>query len=264
MGVIRALQESNIPIDMVGGTSMGAVIAAHVALNRKYDEMYSRTKEAFVEAKPFQKQIPLFSFYKGKKLDEVTYQILYQDHYIEDTWLPCYFVSSSLTSSDVAVHESGLIWNSIRASTALPALLLPFYCRINCMWMAGLLNNLPVDVMRERFQGKVLAVDVSQMKGVPPQSTKAPNLLDFMMNRGGGGNKQTRFPQYFGSPDAVYVIRKCKEDTVVTIRCRLRHLPTGDEYGLLEFPAIDKIVEAGYQHTKGKLAMGVLQEKLGL
>ena len=264
MGVIKALQESNIPIDMVGGTSMGAVIAAHVAMNRKYDEMYARTKEAFVEAKPFKKQIPLFSFYKGKKLDEVTYQILYQDNYIEDTWLPCYFVSSSLTSSDIAVHDSGLIWNAIRASTALPGIITPVLLNDQLHVDGGLLNNLPVDVMRERSQGKVIAVDVTQMKSVPPQATKAPNLLDFVMNRGGSSNKNTDFPSILEVLMRSMLLGSVKKTRLSLKEADFSICPPVDDYGLLEFPSIDPIVEAAYQHTKGKLAMGVLQEKLGL
>ena len=262
MGVIRALQESNIPIDVIGGTSMGAVIAAHVAMNRSYDDMYARTKEAFVEAKPFQKQIPLFSFYKGKKLDEVTYQILYQDQYIEDTWLPCYFISSSLTSSDIAIHDSGLIWNAIRASTALPGIITPILLNDQLHVDGGLLNNLPVDVMKERFQGRVIAVDVTEMKSVPPQATKAPNLLDFVINRG-GGNKNTDFPSILEVLMRSMLLGSVKKTRASLAEADYALCPPVDEYGLLEFPAIEKIVEAGYQHTKGKIAMGVVQDKLG-
>ena len=264
MGVIKALQESNIPIDVVGGTSMGAVIAAHVAMNRDYEEMYSRTKEAFVEAKPFKKQIPLFSFYKGKKLDEVTYQILYQDHFIEDTWLPCYFVSSSLTSSDVAVHDSGLIWNAIRASTALPGIITPVLLNDQLHVDGGLLNNLPVDIMKERFQGKIIAVDVTQMQTVTPQTTKAPNLLDFVMNRGGSGSKNADFPSILEVLMRSMLLGSVKKTRTSLNEADYAICPPVDEYGLLEFPMIDEIVEAAYQHTKGKLAMGVIQEKLGI
>lgn len=264
MGVIKALQEYGIPVDIVGGTSMGAVIAASLAMNRSFQDMFDRTKEAFVDAKPFKKQIPLFSFYKGKKLDEVTYEILYQDYRIEDLWLPAYFVSSSLTASDLAIHDSGLIWNAIRASTALPGIITPFQLNDQLHVDGGLLNNLPVDIMRQRFKGQVIAVDVTQMNGVPTQTTKTPSLLSVVLNRGNATAKTEDVPSIFS-----VLIRSMLLASVKKTRASLKDAdfalcPPVENHGLLDFNAIDEIVESGYQYTKSKLALGTLQQKLHL
>lgn len=262
LGVIKALQEFNIPIDIVGGTSMGAVIAASLAMNRSFKDMYDRTKEAFVDAKPFRKQIPFFSFYKGKKLDEVTYEVLYQDYRIEDLWLPSYFVSSSLTASDLAIHDSGLIWNAIRASTALPGIITPVQLNDQLHVDGGLLNNLPVDIMRQRFKGQVIAVDVTQMSGVPAQDTKTPSLLSVVLNRGNAGTHTEDVPGIFSVLIRSMLLASIKKTRASLKDADFALCPPVDNHGLLDFSAIDEIVESGYQYTKGKLALGVLQEKL--
>ena len=262
MGVIKALRESNIQIDLIGGTSMGAVIAAQVAMNRSDEDMYARTKEAFVQAKPFKKQLPVFSFYKGKKLDEITYQALFQDHYIEDSWLPCFFVSSSLTSSDLAIHDTGLIWNAVRASTALPGIITPVHLNDHLHVDGGLLNNLPVDIMKERFQGKIIAVDVTQMKGLSPQATKTPNLLEAFMQRSKAAGPSAHMPDILEVLMRSMLVGSVKKTRASLKEADIALCPPVDEYGLLEFSAIEQIVEAGYQYTKGKLAMRVLQEKM--
>ena len=254
IGAMRALKESRIPIDMVGGTSMGAVIAAHVAMSRTYNDIYQRTRNAFIESKPFRKQIPLFSFYQGKKLDDVTYRILYQDHTIEDLWLPCFFVSSSLTTSSVAVHESGPIWHAIRASSALPGIVTPVAIDEHLHVDGGLLNNLPVDVMRERSPGKVIAIDVTAMHTINNQVTRAPNLLDYIVNRNLGSGKQSDFPSILEVLMRSMLLGSVQKTKQSRKEADLCLCPPVAEYGLLEFGAIDDIIEKGYAYTRAKLS----------
>ncbi len=262
IGVVRALQGSGIPIDMVGGSSMGATVAAHVAMDRSYEDTLTRTRDAFVQAKPFRRQIPVYSFYKGKKLDEVTHDILFQDHLLEDMWLPCFFVSSSLSTSEPVVHDRGAVWEAIRASTALPGVITPVSLNDHLHVDGGLLNNLPVDVMRKRCKGKIIAVDVSNLKTLPAHFKKAPNLLDVFSSRELGEDQSEAFPRIMevlmrsmllGSSQKTL---RSREDADVCL------IPPVDDFSLLEFEAIDQIVEAGYQYTKGKIAIGMLQEQL--
>ena len=70
MGAIRALREAGVPFDFVGGASMGAIIAAGVALDWSDDELERRIRKAFVESNPLDDwTLPVVSLAKGEKVD---------------------------------------------------------------------------------------------------------------------------------------------------------------------------------------------------
>ena len=52
IGIVKALREADIPIDLVGGTSMGAILGAGVSLCWSIDELTDRFRRAFVDGKP--------------------------------------------------------------------------------------------------------------------------------------------------------------------------------------------------------------------
>lgn len=69
IGVIRALNEAGIPIDIIGGTSMGAVIASHYAMGMTIEEMIQVQKDLYEKEKPFKEYtIPVISLYGSKNL----------------------------------------------------------------------------------------------------------------------------------------------------------------------------------------------------
>lgn len=250
IGVIKAFRELGIPVDMVGGTSMGGVIAAHIAMLLDYENILDRNRRAFVEERPFRKQwLPIFSFYKGKKLDEVTHHILYQDVQLEDLWLPCFVVSCSLGTSEMVVHERGIVWKAIRASTALPGVVTPVTEGRRLHVDGGLMNNLPVDLMRERCPGPIAAVEVGDMFDLDASTLDTPTLGAYFKRRWFGESKEAAFPGVLeilmrslliGSRQNVKRARK-NADLVLT--------PPVERFGMLEFKYIEEAAEEGYQYA---------------
>jgi hypothetical protein len=69
IGVIRALREQGIPIDLVGGTSMGACIGAQYVLGWDYQTMLDRNREGWIRLRPLRDYtIPMVSLLTGRKL----------------------------------------------------------------------------------------------------------------------------------------------------------------------------------------------------
>ena len=94
IGIIRALQEANIPIDVVGGTSMGAAIASLFAMVQYIEDMIQINKKVWIEMKPLKDfTLPIMSFIRGKKFDKMG-EIVYGDLQIEDLWLNYFCISS--------------------------------------------------------------------------------------------------------------------------------------------------------------------------
>jgi predicted acylesterase/phospholipase RssA/CRP-like cAMP-binding protein len=163
IGVIRALEELGIPVDMVGGTSMGAPIAGFLAQGLRGEEVDRRCRQAY--RKIIDLTFPVVSLISGRRISE---SIMQQtgDWDIEDYWLTFFCVSTSLSTARPVIHRRGSSALAIRSSVSIPGVLPPVPFGGELLVDGGVLNNLPVDVMREINPfGTVIAVDVAAPAG---------------------------------------------------------------------------------------------------
>ena len=169
VGVIRALADADIPIDFIGGTSMGGIIGAGLALEWPPEELSRRIDEAFVQKNPLADvTLPLLGMVKGKRVEA-----LLEEHFgnrsIPDLWRPFYCVSSNLTTGTVHVHTRGSIREALRASIALPGILPPKIHKAGLLVDGAVTSNLPIDIMRNQHSGPIVAVDVARERAVGPE-----------------------------------------------------------------------------------------------
>jgi predicted acylesterase/phospholipase RssA/CRP-like cAMP-binding protein len=160
VGVFKALEEARIPVDIVGGTSMGAIFAGGIARGWSADEMMDRVRRIF--ASPFalyDPTIPFASLLAGKKLDRVL-RDLFEDIDIADLWTPFFCVSTNISRAYSEVHDSGSLEGAIRSSCSIPGLFPPHLLLEQVLVDGGLIDNLPIDVMGELCRGPIIAVDV--------------------------------------------------------------------------------------------------------
>lgn len=158
LGVLRALEELGINVDMVGGTSIGAPIAGWVAQGKNAGQSLAEAKAAFKSL--IDVTLPTTALLAGKRISEVIRkQAAGRD--IEDLWIPFFCVSTNLTTSGVEVHRRGCLELAVRSSVSIPGILPPVPRDGDLLVDGGVLNNLPVDVMRElNPSGLVIAIDV--------------------------------------------------------------------------------------------------------
>ncbi len=125
IGVLKALQEAGVPFDNLGGTSMGAIIAAGLAAEWSIEELTERVRDAFVTINPLSDYtLPLIALVRGKKVSNLL-QKNFGDVRIEELPKPFFCVSSDLTTGRIHEHRSGPLWRALRASVALPGILPP-------------------------------------------------------------------------------------------------------------------------------------------
>jgi predicted acylesterase/phospholipase RssA/CRP-like cAMP-binding protein len=162
LGVIRALEEARVPIDVVGGTSMGAVMAALLALGMDDAERVQRvTAMASRGRRLLRPTLPLLALSSGRNVDRMLAEHLGSAP-VEDLPLQFFCVSANLNRAEAVVHERGPLWLAVRASMALPGIYPPVYNAGELLIDGGALNNVPADVMRQRVgHGSIVAVDVS-------------------------------------------------------------------------------------------------------
>ena len=164
IGVIRALRERGIPIDFVGGTSMGAVVAACVAMGWDDAEIEARIRKSFVETNPLgDYTMPIVGLVRGRRVDKRLKEH-FGDATIGDLDIPFYCVSTNLTDGDSRIHRRGFVRHALRSSIALPGILPPIVDDGDVLVDGGVLNNFPVDVMQSLHRGVIIGSDVTRQR----------------------------------------------------------------------------------------------------
>lgn len=159
LGVLRALEEAKIPVDWIGGNSIGALIGAQYAQGVPIDRILSQTRR-FVSAGEML-TLPLISVFGGHRFRRGLSRI-FGDVSIESLTVPFFCVSSNLSEACLKVHETGMLWRAVAASNSPPGLLPPIPDQGRLLVDGAVLDNVPADIMRERIGGGTLiAVDVN-------------------------------------------------------------------------------------------------------
>ncbi len=148
IGIYKAFGEKNIEFDCVGGTSGGAAMAAAFAQNIDAADIDARVHRMFIDGKALARYtLPRYSLLDHTHFDKYL-AAEYGEVRIEDMWKPYFAVSMDLSDYAVEVHRSGPVWEAIRASASIPALLPPFYTRDGRMLVDGsVVSNVPIDIM---------------------------------------------------------------------------------------------------------------------
>jgi NTE family protein len=174
VGAIRALRERGVPIDFIGGVSMGAVIAAGVAMGWDDAEMERRIREAFVDTSPLSDiALPILAMTHGLQVN-MRLAHHFGETQITDLWLPFFCLSSNLTTGAYHMHRRGLLRRALRASISLPGILPPATEDNNVLVDGAVMKNFPADVMRAAQLGPIVGVDVTQGRSITADDVARP------------------------------------------------------------------------------------------
>jgi NTE family protein len=185
LGVIRALRESGTPIDTVGGTSMGAIVAACYAMGWSDNEIENRIRKAFVDSNPLGDYVlPVVALSRGRRV-ETRLAENFGETLIEDLQIPFFCVSTDLVSASAYVHRHGSLMQALRASISLPGILPPVVNDKQLLVDGAVLRNFPVDVMRQVHRGPIIGVDVARKNTIDPAMFEnAPDFITWVTTRG--------------------------------------------------------------------------------
>jgi predicted acylesterase/phospholipase RssA/CRP-like cAMP-binding protein len=163
LGVLQVLEEIGAPIDMIGGTSIGSIMAVGPAMGWSADKMRDNALDAFQDL--FDYTLPTTSVLRGQKITKKLEGFLGHVD-IADLWIPYFCASTNLTHARSEYHDRGSLLHSIRASIAIPGILPPVPSDGELLVDGGVLDNVPVDEMRRRNPtGTIIAVDVAPVDG---------------------------------------------------------------------------------------------------
>ncbi|WP_347157829.1 patatin-like phospholipase family protein [Pontibacter chitinilyticus] len=248
IGIYRALQEAGVPVDMVCGTSMGAIIAAGIAHEWDAEQLRSKVKSAIVTDKPLNDYtLPVLSLLKGHKFQQ-TLKKYFRDQYIEDLWLNFFCISSNYTLSEMVIHEEGLLWKAVAASASIPGVLPPMVKGNDLLVDGGTFNNFPVDVMKEHYGGKLIGINLLIDKAYELDYTTLPGGWHLFFSR------FLPFLRRYKSPSISAIILKSTTlPSIVHQRQQIDDLdlfmtPPVGNFSLLALNNYDKIVATGYEY----------------
>ena len=160
IGVVKAMRASGVPIDLIGGTSMGAIVAAGVAARWTDEELTTRFRRSFVDTNPLSDYtIPAISMFAGRRVRGLL-RAAFGERDIEDLVLPFFCVTANLTTSSADIHTVGRLWRWLSASVSIPGVLPPFNEAGEVHVDGGVIDNFPVRAMRRLGRGVTVGIDI--------------------------------------------------------------------------------------------------------
>jgi len=234
LGVIRALREARVPIDFVGGSSIGSIIAAGVAVGWSDEEMRMRYRRSFVDTNPVNDYtFPFVALTRGRKVSRLL-QREYGDMLIEDLRRPFFCVSANLTTGRALEHRDGRLADALRASVAIPGVMPPAYRGEDVLVDGAAINNLPVDIMQNHAPGLVIGSDVGADRfALDRRGKRRINIFQILMHAG-----------MINSAASAAVQRELADV--------LLKPPLGN-VDLLNWHAFDRAIQAGYDYARAAL-----------
>lgn len=250
IGAIQALREAHIPIDFVCGSSMGAIIAAGLALGWDDSEIDWRMRDAFVNSSPLDDiTFPFISMVSGHKVDK-RLEKHFGDQAIEDIEVPFFCLSSNLTTGVIKLHKTGSLRNALRASISLPGVLPPVVEDGQVLVDGAVMRSFPATMMRNTHLGTVIGVDVTRARGVDPKSLEVPKHLSTWLARG----EWRRGPPIVSIMMRSATVITAADLAVSRAATDLLIIPEPDGVEIRDWKAYDRAVENGYQTTVASLA----------
>lgn len=172
VGIIQAIEEAGIPIDIIGGTSIGSFVGGLYARNMDLVSVMARTKFFAGRVSSIWRTLmdltyPVTAWFTGHEFNRAIWKCL-GDSQIEDYWLPYYAVTTNITFSRMEVHTTGYGWRYIRASMSLSGYMPPICENGNMLVDGGYMDNLPVSVAKSMGADIIIAVDVASEDDTSP------------------------------------------------------------------------------------------------
>jgi len=256
LGIWRALRARGIEVDCVGGTSIGSVMAALVAIDPPVERAIDAARSAFrTDPTGDYNLLPLMSLIKGRRvrtaIDRALQALTGGPVDVEDLWKGFFCVASNYSQGREQRLESGDLGRALLASMAIPGALPPVVRDGELLCDGGTFNNFPVDAMREmRGVGRVIGVDIGVRNPRRLEFDEVPGswtlLLDKLRPRKARRYRLPSLVSYLLNITILYSISRQDDARRLT---DLYFNPPLYRVGLLQWDRFDAIVRQGEEHA---------------
>jgi predicted acylesterase/phospholipase RssA/CRP-like cAMP-binding protein len=253
IGAIKALDEIGVPIDLVAGTSMGAMVGAVHALGLGPDAALDRCRAWTREGPWSDYTLPMASITRGRRLRRALERLLGRGR-IEDLWIPFACVTSNLTRATADEHRAGPLVPLVLASNSVPGLAPPVYHLDEVHVDGGVMDNLPVGTLRRMGAGFVIAVDVGTELhlAAPPGVSECPGGWTLLWDQ--VRRRPRRAPPVFASLTRAFTLASDERAQAARRNADFTLIPPLEPFASSDFSSIDAIAECGLAHARERLA----------
>ena len=253
LGVYRALRELDINIDWIGGTSIGGIMGAVMALDLSFEQACDIVRTTFVKGKPFSDYtIPLMSLVRGRRMERLLEQ--HAGFQIEDLPIPFFCVSCSLDTGVLNLHEQGFLPAALRATASMTGVFPPAVLDQKLVVDGSVINDLPIDIMQQKPVGSIIAVDLSSHSDHRVNYESMPSPWAVLRGR------YLPFTRKYRVPSLSTIMLKATElGTMAQVhelgnQADLLLQPPVKKFGLTEIKAFDRIIAVAYEYARKELA----------
>ncbi|WP_017753611.1 patatin-like phospholipase family protein [Calidifontibacillus oryziterrae] len=175
LGVLKVLKDENIPIDFIAGSSMGALVGGFFGAGHDMDRLY-KLATAFRRKYYLDFTVPKMGFISGQKVKEFI-RVFTKDKAIEQLSPALAIVATDLKTGEKVIFKNGPLAKAIKASISIPGIFVPEKIHGRLLVDGGVVDRVPVSVVREMGADIVIAVDVSHVKG----NVEITSILDVIL-----------------------------------------------------------------------------------
>ncbi|KAL1923940.1 uncharacterized protein VTP21DRAFT_6975 [Calcarisporiella thermophila] len=268
IGVLKAMEEEGIPIDMIGGTSIGAFVGGLYAKYPDHLGVIGPAKMFSGRVSSVWRQLadltyPVTAWFTGHEFNRAIWKCFF-DTMIEDMWLPYFCVTTNITWSRMEVHTTGYAWRYVRASMSLSGYMPPLCDNGNMLVDGGYMDILPVSIMKSLGTDTIFAVDVASADDTSPVNY-GDSLSGWwvILNSLNPFRRHNRIPTIADIQSRLAYVSSVKqlEEAKATPGCFYMRAPV-QNFGTLEFGKYDEILQVGYEYGKEQLRIWRKEGKL--
>lgn len=243
IGVLEVLEKHGIPIDLIAGTSAGAIIGAAYAWDRDIERIKQDAFDAhWKNLRPvLDPAFPKTGFIRGNKLRNLLATYVGGDTCFDDLELPFACVATDIESGEAVILRSGSVPEALRATVSMPGLFRVHYLDDRYLVDGGLTVPVPVDLAREMGADFVIGVnmnpDVASRRGTSAQKRVAAGKEPTIW--------QVVSQSIYISTYALSQINLERADVAIE--------PDMGEFNLTDFNRVPEIIEEGRRATEAKI-----------
>lgn len=254
LGILRALREAGVPVDLIGGNSMGALIGAQLAQGHDIATVLEQTRRFATGGERL--TLPLVSLVGGRRIER-DLRALFGEQQIERLWRPFFAASCNLSRGSTTVLDRGPLWRAVLASNSPAGLLPPVLHEGDLLVDGAILENVPVQAMRVRLgtplerrrgNGQIIAIDVdarAELRADPQLHRLSPGTrLRALLSRGA--------PAAPGIADILYAaghVGGASQRGRTIAQADVYLQPDLRRYALMAYARAQEIADEGYRHA---------------
>lgn len=252
VGICRALADANIPIDWIGGSSIGAIIGGGIAYDLGPDDVNHRVYSGVVRGRSFSDYTwPAVSLLSGKRMRRNCRK--YMPGLIEDLPIPYFCVSTNLNDGRQNLHRRGALALAAEASASLPGLLPPTVIDQQLTVDGAVINSMPIDEMRQMPVSKIIVVDLTSSESHRVDYTELPSGWRIQLGRLLPFFKRYRAPGIASMLLKSSELGRLERDRSKLALADLVIRPPIKRFGMTETRSYNEIVKAGYESARDAL-----------